>query len=170
MERIGVAGLLQGLEWTVDDTRSVIKVRGSKTDIEHARTYLALFDVRPRKVSLKIEIDSLLDKSHFTSILAATNNQSYVLADPESGVKISLSPRINDDNTVSLFSATTYGDHTTSYVARLKFGATMFFYGDAGPQLPEGPDGLEIAKPRKSYLPVIRVQILKNDVTYKLPE
>src|ERR1019366_57312 len=92
-----------GVNLVADDVKSVIIVTGDRDSINLAQPYINLFDVAARKVSVAVNIGSILDKQSFECSATVCNCSQWKTVDSDIDVEISVSPRINDDNTVTLF-------------------------------------------------------------------
>jgi type II secretory pathway component GspD/PulD (secretin) len=85
-----------------DDVKSVVIIDGSQEDVAQLKTYVNIFDVLPRRVSVSVKVESPLDKISYQATANIRNQQEWRTSDDETGISIAIRPRINDDNTVTL--------------------------------------------------------------------
>lgn len=105
---------------TADDERGVIYVKAGKEKVEEYRSFANLLDVKPRRVKIRIDADSQIDRTTSTTETVVLNNKVFAFSDGSLGLDVQLSPRINDDKTISLFVSSTYAKMTSSVVFRVK--------------------------------------------------
>jgi hypothetical protein len=103
-----------------DDERGVIIVKAGKEKLEDYRTYASLLDVKPRRVKIHLDVDSQVDRSSSSVDTVVANNKVFAFSDDNIGLDVKLSARINDDNTITMFVASTYTKMTSSMVFRVK--------------------------------------------------
>jgi hypothetical protein len=89
-----------------DDVRSVLIITGSNQDDlnDLART-IALFDVQPTGVNLKIRMESPYDKTALTSIVEIANNHPLTISDQTAGAELSVVARVNGDRTLTIYTS-----------------------------------------------------------------
>ena len=110
-----------GLTFTADDETGILKVKGKPDDVDQIEAFIAIFDVKPRKIELDIEVNSPIDCDSNHVVAESANNTPFTFTDAGIGIQITFSTRINEgDNTVTMFLSSKYEDATTSLVARLK--------------------------------------------------
>ena len=85
---------------TADDERGVLIVRAGREIVDQVRQYVNLLDVKPRRVRLKIETDSPIDREHGSVEAVVANNRPFEFTDATTNIQIAASPRVNDDGTV----------------------------------------------------------------------
>ncbi|HVT13727.1 MAG TPA: hypothetical protein VHE55_15790 [Fimbriimonadaceae bacterium] len=110
-----------------DDGASTISIEGSDQASEDMKRILALFDVAPRQIGVRIAIVSPADKSSSTTKTQILNNTPWTLQDGLTGLKITISPRINNDGGMTGQVEIAEGKKTTSVVARIKNGEFLHF-------------------------------------------
>lgn len=141
LERIGA---LSDENVKADDLRGVLLVEGSAEDIKQIQTLVSAFDVQRRKVSVSVTVESLVDKTTYQVSAKLLNYQEWQTSDGDTGVLVSVTPRINDDNTVTLFMQ--YGQEKARLartVLRLKAGSSYTFLvgSDESRQTRHRPEG-----------------------------
>lgn len=87
---------------TADDARGVILVKGSLADAKEMLQCISIFDVIRRPVSIAVMVDSRADKMAFETSATILNGQQWSISDKETGLSIGVTPRINDDATVTV--------------------------------------------------------------------
>lgn len=92
-----------GVTLKADDEKSVIRVEGDPDAVRTLKTFVALYDVLPRRVGVSVKVDSILDKRSFETSAYVYNNSQWKTWDSEIEIGIAISARINDDNSVTFF-------------------------------------------------------------------
>lgn len=105
---------------TADDERGVIYVKAGKEKVDEYRSFANLLDVKPRRVKIHLDVDSQVDRSNSAIDTVVANNKVFAFSDDSLGLDVRLSPRINDDNTITMFVSPTYAKLTSSMVFRVK--------------------------------------------------
>lgn len=105
---------------SADDEKGVFYVRGDKETVDQYKAIANLFDVKPRRVKVRIEADSQIDRMHSSSETVVANNRPFVFSDQGMDLDVKVASRINDDNTITVFVAPTYAKKSTSVALRVK--------------------------------------------------
>ena len=114
--------LPKGATLSFDDERSVIIVQGLNADgVDSVRRTVGMFDVSPRKILTKVEIQSPWDKFASQSQLELTNNLPTKLSQPTLGWDVAIAGRCNPDGTVTVYLEV----DQTSPASRLKDGSRV---------------------------------------------
>jgi len=87
---------------SADDARGVILASGSSNGIKDVRSCVGLIDIARRKVSLRVSVDSDVDKESYELSAKILNGQMWKTSDADTGTSIAVTPRINNDGTVTL--------------------------------------------------------------------
>lgn len=103
-----------------DDEKGVLYIRAGKETVEQYKAFTNLFDVKPRRVKIRVEADSQIDRSNSTMETVISNNRKFAFSDEGTGLEVQVAPRINDDNTITMYVSPTYAKKTTSVVFRVK--------------------------------------------------
>jgi len=129
LKKIASADPKELVTLTADDSRGIILARGSRRGIDWVREYLELLDVARLPVSFKITISSEVDHSSSEVSAKIPNAKEWKTSDGETGVTVTLTPRINDDATTTFMCEIRagYGANTTSIstIFRLKTGQSQ---------------------------------------------
>ncbi len=88
-------------EILADDDAKCIVVEGSTNAIEETKRLLAEFDVAPRKVAIKVLVQSPADSYESTTRSEASNNAEWSLRDGTCGLDLTMATRINGDGTLT---------------------------------------------------------------------
>ncbi|MGV3617622.1 MAG: secretin N-terminal domain-containing protein [Fimbriimonas sp.] len=112
---------------TADDEKGVLHVRAGKEIVEQVRTYVSAFDVKPRRVRIKVETDSPIDREQGNVEAVIANNRPFSFTDASTGVSLKLAPRVNDDGTITMFIESTYQESTVTLVVRCQPNKPTFF-------------------------------------------
>ncbi|HSI73326.1 MAG TPA: hypothetical protein VK934_09115 [Fimbriimonas sp.] len=160
------------LGWVANDQKSVVIVRGTQEEIDQAASYLRLFDIRPRKVGLQIDIESAIDKAEVSTVTTIRNNQTQTIYDEEIGVKLTLAPRLNDDNSVSLFTELSYRGRNTKYIMRMSMmgGQTTILHADGSPAETLSAVDETSSKKKPSLLPLVRIRVQRGPIELPDPD
>jgi hypothetical protein len=105
-----------------DDERGLLVATGVKEDVDMMRALINLFDVRPASIKLRIDAVAPIDHLDFSSTFTLQTTKPLVITEGDSGLTLRLSTRLNEDGTVTIYSATSYERLDKSVVARLKLG------------------------------------------------
>ena len=98
-----VVGLLPlEVQVSADDEKSVLIFRGKQKDLEFISQTVALFDISPRQARIDFTVNSPLDKLHYEGSITLSNNATHTFTETETGLKLSLTPRINDDGSITI--------------------------------------------------------------------
>lgn len=93
---------VEGVSMTASDLDGTITLVGSNSAIAEAKSRLSLFDNSPRKVCLKLLVESPFDHADWKANLEVSNNSSWSGKDERTGTAIALRPRLNDDDSVTM--------------------------------------------------------------------
>jgi hypothetical protein len=115
-----------GLILIPDDSNGRLLALGRVGDIERFQQLLPLLDVRRALVSLKLSFSSPVDKVAYDVTANLRNNTPWNVADKELGLDLVLTPRRNDDGTVTLF-VTSRSASDVRFTARLVKGEPIEF-------------------------------------------
>lgn len=149
---------------TADDERGVISVRAGKEIVDQYKSYAGLFDVKPRRVKVRVDADSQIDRSNSTFESVVANNRTFSFSESEIGLEVKAASRINDDGTVTLFVSPTYAKKATTVVFRVKQGegASLCFAPDGSVSYLAGSSNQETPGKGPIALTGSGVEVLKN--------
>jgi type II secretory pathway component GspD/PulD (secretin) len=148
----GVELLPQGVQVSADDEKSVLIFRGSQKDLQYLGQTVALFDVEARKVRFDYTVKSPLDKISYEGSITLSSSMTHTFTENETGLKLSLTPRVNEDGSITVRVSYNYGGAVIDSVRRVKAG-------DTTPVLFVGPE-VELAKAGKIPSVTFKVRIL----------
>jgi len=109
-----------GVTLVAQDSKGIIRVEGPEGDLKQIKSYIELFDVQPRKVSLSLELFCPVLNSTSATTTSLLNNRSWNMKDSTTSADLSVVPRVNDDNTITVYVEVRRGDQVQKIVARLK--------------------------------------------------
>jgi hypothetical protein len=117
--------LLKETKLKPHDRRSVIELTGSKDQVEEAERAIRLFDIRPHMVSLDIALTSMYDKLETTYQVQIENNQRWEISLKTEGIRFSITPRVNDDTSITLLTEAKVPGWEGATVARVRWGEPL---------------------------------------------
>jgi type II secretory pathway component GspD/PulD (secretin) len=115
------AHIPDGVKVKADDKRGVLIAEGPKAAVEEFARLVSLFDVMPRTVTADITIDAPIEKFTGKTSTTIRNNETYTVGQDSIGLSLAITPRINDDNTVTVLIRTGQKSGGKSYVFRTKY-------------------------------------------------
>jgi type II secretory pathway component GspD/PulD (secretin) len=122
-----------GVTLKADDAASVILIEGDRAAAVEMARVLAEFDVKPMHVIAHVVIVSKADKYQTKCDAEIANNCPWTLEDSTVGLKLSISPRINGDGTVTGNLDISTLDAQVKMTARAGNGkAISFAFGEKG--------------------------------------
>src|SRR5688572_1449366 len=84
------------------DRRSVIEVTGTEDQVDEAERVIRLVDIRPIIVSFELDLESRYDKLETRYEVQVENNQPWSMSLKTEGIKFTVTPRINEDCSITL--------------------------------------------------------------------
>lgn len=117
--------LAPAFDLSADDTKNVIVALGPAKSLEDLKRLVALFDVAPMRLRLKVRIEVPRFGFDSTSTVTQGNNQQHLFSEPAAGFEASILPRLNDDGTVTLFVATDHRGRRDKATWKLKVGEAV---------------------------------------------
>lgn len=122
-EGTGAGIIPKGIKLRANDNRGVIEVDGPADASKQTLETLAIFDVAPQQVMLKLQAQNRYRTSSTEATLS--NNSAWTLDDEQVGVALNLTPRINSDGTITVkFAVKNASGESQRLVFRLKDGET----------------------------------------------
>jgi hypothetical protein len=109
-----------------DASTNTVMLSGKAEDIAHVRRYLKLFDVAPMRVELSLSGELPLLGYAYANAITVSNNGKWVLEEPARGLRVSITPRLNDDGYATLFIEHRFGESLVKTTARAKVGESIF--------------------------------------------
>jgi type II secretory pathway component GspD/PulD (secretin) len=146
-----------GFKVVADDRKGVLRVTGTREQVNELQTFVSMFDIKLASVALQVNIDSEIDKAHFAATISGKTNTNHSISDGGTGVELSLTPKLNGDGTVTLFLKLEYEAKSASVVARVMPGQKLVldpsgvYYTDS----PTRKQGLNRAE--RSILPQVTI-------------
>lgn len=110
-----------------DDEAGLLWVRAGKEKTAELRRYVELVDQKPVRIDVWIDVDSPIDHATASVQTRVANNHSFRFIDESVGADLAVTPRVNDDGSVTFFAETSYQGTTVSLVGRAKKGESFTF-------------------------------------------
>jgi hypothetical protein len=133
------------------DAEGVLRVMGAQDQVEEVRRYISIHDVRPAEISFSYEVYSPLDKARFSSNGIALHDTRTTIEHEAVDLKMSLTPRLNADNTITVFIRLTHESMTNTLTFRVRQNQGMMISPSADglkwsnfPHLPNLPEEFRI--------------------------
>ncbi|MCZ7581402.1 MAG: hypothetical protein M5U21_11380 [Fimbriimonadaceae bacterium] len=117
--------LAPAFDLSADDSKNVIVALGPAKSLEDLKRLVAMFDVAPMRLRLKVRIEVPRFGFDSTSTVTQGNNQQHLFSEPAVGFEASILPRFNDDSTVTLFVGTDHRGRHDRAIRKLKVGETL---------------------------------------------
>lgn len=109
-----------GVTVSADDSASTVKIEGPQNLVDQAKMIIREFDVAPRRVNAHIHISSRADKYEASTETNLENNSPWTLGDAVTKTRLTVSPRINGDGTVTGSIEIQSSSGTTQLVVRAR--------------------------------------------------
>jgi hypothetical protein len=109
-----------GVTLTAQDSKGILRLEGPEADLKEVRRYIELFDIQPRKVNMSLELSCPVLNVSSSTTTSLLNNRTWNMKDGTTNVDLSIAPRVNDDNTVTVYIEVKRGDQIQKVVARVK--------------------------------------------------
>lgn len=156
------ADAFEGFEFRADDDHGKLYFRGPSDALDQVRTYANLFEVVPRRVRIKLDYDSDIDRRGGKAELEATHSQWIKFSDAGIKLDAEFAPRINDDNSITLYAKFKYENRLREFVVRIPHRQPRTLYlMRKGPYYQwEPPKKVE---PGLRSLPVIQMELTVLD-------
>ena len=117
----GGAGFIpEGVTVRADDNRSLLTIDGPDKGVKELVRFLQTLDTKPMTVRIDVDLACGADKYSVHSTLEVANNATQTMTDGVLGLGITLTPRINDDGTVTVYVAVNGTDSRVQAVVRVK--------------------------------------------------
>jgi hypothetical protein len=143
---------------SANDLRGCVITSGSPDELKDLQQLVRMFDVVKRKLSVKLDIHSPVDKENFHIVADVYNNDKWKTICGESGLSVAVEPRLNSDGTVTAFlNFDTKDAGTISLVYRMKVGSSHTFSMGSIPK-ESGPE-VKQAKASNGTDPTLTVRI-----------
>ncbi len=152
----GQLSRIEGLK--ADDARGCVIAPGTPSEVADVQQLVRLFDVARKRLSVKLDINSPQDKETYSVSAKIYNNDAWKSTFGESGLQLTIAPRINADGTVTTFlNMQEKGQPELSFVYRMKTGTTHTFIMSSDPKNPLSVDKQGTAPSLTS--PAVTIQI-----------
>lgn len=109
-----------------DDEQGLIRVKGSQQLADEVSSYVALFDIKPATLAVLAKVESEVDHSVQALQATCSSNSTFEWSDPDSGIVLAVTPRLNSDGTVTVAVSGTYQRVKTSWIVRGKLGEPIY--------------------------------------------
>ncbi len=116
-------GILGALRIRCHDERGLVVLSGTQEELFYAKRWIELFDVAPRVVELKVQMESPLDKYQVSWIVRCPNNATTDVLDLETGLRLTLRPRIAEDGQIVVLATFQAGAERSERKVRSKIGS-----------------------------------------------
>lgn len=117
--------LAPAFDLSADDSKNVIVALGPAKSLDDLKRLVAMFDVAPMRLRLKVRIEVPRFGFDSTSTVTQGNNQQHLFSEPAVGFEASILPRFNDDGTVTLFVGTDHRGRHDRATRKLKVGDSV---------------------------------------------
>lgn len=145
-------------EISANDLRGCVITSGTPEEVRDLQQLVKMFDVVKRKLSVKLDINSPIDKETYHLVGDVYNNDKWKTVCGESGLTVAIQPRLNSDGTVTAFlNFETKDLGKISLVYRMKIGSTHSFNMRSVPK--ESSPETKEARSQKSSDPTLTVHI-----------
>lgn len=121
-------GMLGQVEADADDETQTIRVRGDKDEVRDALSFFQQIDNRRRILQGSIHIASPVDGVDSKISASLRNNTAFELAENESDVHLSLTPRSNADGTCTILLKAERAGRGGECIFRVRMGETFRVY------------------------------------------
>lgn len=116
----------KGVNLIAHDSKGILEINGPSDGITAVKQYVALVDVRPAKVRTELQVSCPTLSTELSTSAEILNNRNWVVAEDSLRVQIALSPRVNEDGTVTIHLEVKRGMSERQSVAiRIKKGQTV---------------------------------------------
>ena len=150
--------LIKTKEISANDLRGCVITSGSPDEVKDLQQLVKLFDVVKRKLSVRLDIVSPIDKENYHIVADVYNNDKWKTICGDSGLAVALEPRLNSDGTVTAFlNFDTKENGTISLVYRMKVGSSHTFSMGSLPK--ESGADAKPGKPLNGTDPTLTVRI-----------
>ncbi|MBN9500666.1 MAG: hypothetical protein BGO01_07275 [Armatimonadetes bacterium 55-13] len=148
-----------------DDIHSTLIVEGIPESIKALRDVVALFDVQPRTIKAEFQLVVPLEKYDSKSSAVLRNNSTWKLDDSTARIKVAVTPRLNEDGTITVFIKADGDGESYSMVVRLKQGQETEIALDGLNEkiVREVP----IGKEKNPSLPYLKLRVSADDLVVK---
>ncbi len=103
---------------TADDRRGVLVVKGNSYSLKSARDKVSRLDVPRIPIGVRLWINSPGDKVSYESTSVLLSQQTWKTGDDETGVSLDITPRVNEDGTVTVLIVAARAGVKATVVAR----------------------------------------------------
>ncbi len=116
----------KGVTLLAHDSKGVLEINGPADGVAEVKRYVDLFDVQPAKIRTELEVSCTTLNTELSTSADILNNRKWAVAEDSLRLKLALSPRVNDDGTVTIHLDVKRGtSESQSVVVRLKKGQTV---------------------------------------------
>ena len=130
------------------DLEGAIVLRGPAEEIKSLRHLVPLFDVQNRLVRFDYSVSSPIDKLEYSGSILVPNNESHSFSETGTGLQMTLKPRINDDDTITIFVTCVLRGKSSQVVIRISRGESIYLKGKVFSNRRDDPKLVEALKKR----------------------
>ena len=114
-----------------DDIKGFVRITGSSSYIRGIQDLVKLCDLQRQKLSVKVSIDSDIDKQSYDVTTKIYDQQKWKTGDGDTGITLAVEPRLNQDNSVTIMTdLTSPGFPDIRWVYRARLGTSQTFVVD----------------------------------------
>lgn len=118
----------KNVEFRFDDDRGRLFFKGPDDEVENIKSYVSIFDILPRRVRIKLQYASDIDRRQGKAEIETDNNQPLAYNIASLKMDTWFAPRINDDNSVTLLAKIKYENRLREFTVRIPHGQPKTLY------------------------------------------
>lgn len=115
----------EGLVVQADDEKSIIKADGPAEKVKQMARLIEMMDIKSISIKAEIELSVPLEKYQSATTTTLRNNSAWRLQDQSAGLNVAITPRINEDGSVTVMISTSDGSQGYEMTIRKKSGEWM---------------------------------------------
>lgn len=112
----------EGLVVQADDEKSVIRADGPADKLKEMARLIELMDVKTASIKAEIELSVPLEKYQSATTTTVRNSAAWRLQDQTAGLNVAITPRINDDGSITVLISASDGSQGYDMTIRKKSG------------------------------------------------
>lgn len=119
----------KGVTLVAHDSKGVLEMTGPADGIAKVKTFVALFDIAPQRVSLSLESSCKTLNADTQTKTVLLNNKKWSMEDELLRLRMTIATRVNSDATITMTVEVSRGKTTTQTMTfRVKDGESVKFY------------------------------------------
>jgi type II secretory pathway component GspD/PulD (secretin) len=120
--------MIKTVNLNADDLKGCLNIQASPEVVNEVKGIVKLIDVPRTRLSVKVTIDSSIDKEVYQVSTKIFSRQRWTTGDGDTGINLAIEPRLNPDKTVTLlFNCERKGSSSLNEVLRMKLGSSHTF-------------------------------------------